>query len=361
MSPPPAPPELIDDAIAEILLRIPPDEPADLLRASLVCKPWLRVASDPAFLRRYRAFHRRAPLLGFFYCVGCLSYSPLFIPTTAARAQPLRRPADDDHNWCVRDCRHGRVLLWKTHRKFAVWDPITGYLEELPKLDTFYSSFRAVVLCAAAGCDHCDCHAGPFLVVCVGNGDADSAARACVYSSEASAWGTPDSTYLDGGYMYDITRPAVIGDEIYCLVDLSDRILKYDLVKHCFSLISLPAVYKKRPLLLQNEDGSLGFAGVTGSRLHLWSRMANSEGVTGWVPQRVIKLKILSKATEFGFAEGAGVFIMSTKAGAFTFDLKSERVREVDEYMDYCTFFPFISFFTPDYACGKLPSLAETN
>ncbi|CAN6212985.1 unnamed protein product [Urochloa humidicola] len=318
MSPPPAPPELIDDAIAEILLRIPPHEPADL-RASLVCKPWLRVASDPAFLRRYRAFHRGAPLLGFFYSVGCPSCSPLFIPTTAAR--PLRLPAHDDHSWFVHDCRHGRVLLWKTHRKFAVWDPITGYLEELPKLDIFYSSFTAVVLCAVSGCDHCDCHGGPFLVVCVGNGDADMAARA-VYSSEASAWGTPDSTYLDGG---------------------------------------LPAVYKKRPLLLQNEDGSLGFAGVTGSRLHLWSRMANSEGVTGWVQQRVIKHKILPKATVFAFAEGAGVFIMSTKAGAFTFDLKSERVREVGGYVDYCTFSPFISFFTPDYACGKLPLLAETN
>ena len=44
MAPPRQPPELIDDAVAEILLRIPPDEPADLFRASLVCKLWLRIA-----------------------------------------------------------------------------------------------------------------------------------------------------------------------------------------------------------------------------------------------------------------------------------------------------------------------------
>ncbi|CAN6212970.1 unnamed protein product [Urochloa humidicola] len=48
------PRELIDDATTEILFR-----------ASLVCKPWCRILSDRAFLRRYREFHRSPPLLGF--------------------------------------------------------------------------------------------------------------------------------------------------------------------------------------------------------------------------------------------------------------------------------------------------------
>ncbi|KAF8720087.1 hypothetical protein HU200_024865 [Digitaria exilis] len=52
------PPELVDDLIGEILLRVEPVEPACLVRASLVCKPWRRIVSDPAFRRRYRAFHR---------------------------------------------------------------------------------------------------------------------------------------------------------------------------------------------------------------------------------------------------------------------------------------------------------------
>jgi hypothetical protein len=58
-------PELIDDVAAEIFLRLPPDEPEHLIRASLVCKPWLRLLTDPDFTRRYRAFHRTPPLLGF--------------------------------------------------------------------------------------------------------------------------------------------------------------------------------------------------------------------------------------------------------------------------------------------------------
>jgi hypothetical protein len=62
-------PELIEELVEEILLRIRPDEPAHLVGATLVCKAWRRIIlSDPGFLRCYRAFHgRRPPLLGFFY------------------------------------------------------------------------------------------------------------------------------------------------------------------------------------------------------------------------------------------------------------------------------------------------------
>ncbi|CAL5091792.1 unnamed protein product [Urochloa decumbens] len=64
MAPPPA---LVDDLIGEILLRLPTDDPACLFRAALVCKPWRCLLSDDAFLRRYRAFHRTPPVLGFFH------------------------------------------------------------------------------------------------------------------------------------------------------------------------------------------------------------------------------------------------------------------------------------------------------
>lgn len=60
----PQPRQLDGDVIYEILLRLPPDEPQCLFRAALVCKPWLRTLSDPAFLRLYRDFHGAPPLLG---------------------------------------------------------------------------------------------------------------------------------------------------------------------------------------------------------------------------------------------------------------------------------------------------------
>ncbi|CAM0878083.1 unnamed protein product [Alopecurus aequalis] len=64
--PPPAPP-LPDELLEEIFLRLPPDEPACLVRASLSSKFWLGLLSGPRFRGRYREHHGAPPVLGFFY------------------------------------------------------------------------------------------------------------------------------------------------------------------------------------------------------------------------------------------------------------------------------------------------------
>uniref|UniRef100_A0A0A9CD22 F-box domain-containing protein n=1 Tax=Arundo donax TaxID=35708 RepID=A0A0A9CD22_ARUDO len=65
-SPAPASPPEDDELLSEILLPLPPAL-SSLPHASLVCTRWRRLVSEPGFLRRFRARHRRnPPLLSFF-------------------------------------------------------------------------------------------------------------------------------------------------------------------------------------------------------------------------------------------------------------------------------------------------------
>ncbi|WVZ50894.1 hypothetical protein U9M48_002101 [Paspalum notatum var. saurae] len=65
--PPPRLPPLMDELVEEVLLRLPPERPASLVRAGLVCKRWCCLISAPRFRRRFRDFHRSPPMLGFLY------------------------------------------------------------------------------------------------------------------------------------------------------------------------------------------------------------------------------------------------------------------------------------------------------
>ena len=366
MAAPPPPPELNDDVIPEILLRLPPDEPASLFRASLACKPWRRVLSDPAFLRRYRSFHRAPPLLCFFDG----NNSPDFCPVAAA--SPFSMPAFDCILQYVLDCRHGRVLF-QLAEDLLVWDPITGRREEVPEQELDILLENAVVLCAAAGCDHRDCHGGPFLVVGVGlatdddDDMHDSSVQASVYSSQVGAW--QPSVYLqlevdfDAQYPWDrlILRSsgAVVGDEVYFLLspDAGNKILKYDLGRHCLSTIDLPAdVDCWAVALMPAEDGLLGLASSAwDSSLYLWSRsrMLNAEGVAGWVQLRVIEMRAVlpvtitdCKVRVIGYAEGVNVVFVGTCVGTFTINLESGLARKVSPTVN-SPVLPFMSFYTP--------------
>ncbi|GJN10440.1 hypothetical protein PR202_ga28534 [Eleusine coracana subsp. coracana] len=80
-----ASPALMEELVEEALLRIPPDDPASLVRAALVCKEWRRIVTGPGFRRRFRELHRRPPTLGVFCNMDgegcfCLSASSLPLP-----------------------------------------------------------------------------------------------------------------------------------------------------------------------------------------------------------------------------------------------------------------------------------------
>lgn len=153
---------VLEDAdLEEILLRLP--SPADLARAAaLVCRRWRRVASGPAFLRRFRRLHP-PQILGFFICNGGRAYrdrvldqsplpvvDPTFLPVVppdpaVARCRDFSLgslPSVD--NWCLADSRDGLLLLCSSGnlpdcrdipKHLDICDPLSGQSVLLPARD----------------------------------------------------------------------------------------------------------------------------------------------------------------------------------------------------------------------------------
>ncbi|GJN10399.1 hypothetical protein PR202_ga28489 [Eleusine coracana subsp. coracana] len=188
--PPPKPrrpPHLVNDAVEEILLRLPPDDPACLVRAAAVCRTWRRVlTTDAAFSVRYRAFHGTPPVLRF-----------------------LRR------SYFVHDCRDGLVFL--------------GDHRELPEEpESFLSTFQFAAVGRRRACPD----GGHFLVTSLGfQFDAEVTANACHYSSETGEWGPPTSVPFDYVRRRSYNRSCFIADAVYFAGEFGNVVLRYDLVR----------------------------------------------------------------------------------------------------------------------------------
>jgi hypothetical protein len=354
----------MDEILGEILLRIPPEEPADLVRAALVCKPWLRVLSDPAFRRGYRERHRRPPLLGFVH----EEEGPIrrFVATTASRCSP---PVFNCKSWWALDSRHSRILV---HRllpsDLVVWNPINGDQQHLPLPPYSHVYYAGAVMCAGANCDHLDCSSGPFLVVFVGTDDEEAVTWASMYSSVTRDWSAIATADFSASTMVDLdtyieAKPSIlIGNVLYFTLELGKAILKYDLAAQGLSVIDSPEVSEHMGIVMSVDDGGLGFAAIEGADLHLWSWLTGNS--SGWTLNRVIQLQSLlparAKATLselIGFAEGTDTVFIETEAGVFTLEIKSEKIKKVGERGGYYTVLPYMSFCFP----GTKPYLSLMN
>uniref|UniRef100_M8BKG5 Uncharacterized protein n=1 Tax=Aegilops tauschii TaxID=37682 RepID=M8BKG5_AEGTA len=303
----------------EILLRLPPDDPPRLVRASLVCWRWRRLLTDPAYLRRYRAFHRTPPMLGFVLNLK-QHYQGMaqLVPTSSFR------PADSDRPGLnVLDARHGRVLLHTAQgQRLVVWDPVTGEECKIPRVPSYALGFNAA----------------------------------------AGAWSQrieiEQPAFVDG-------RPSVlVGNTLYFTCDpyLSFKMLGYNIVTQELSVIWPPSQheYYSCTVLVKADDGKLGFAGVQNGTLYLWSMKDGADGYVEWVQRRVIQHKTMLRTRGLstppevvGFADGHGFIFVRTGNTVFSMDLKSGHVRKVytcrSRNYDVIVV-PYMSFCTPVYS-----------
>ncbi|KAK3137603.1 hypothetical protein QOZ80_5BG0454480 [Eleusine coracana subsp. coracana] len=276
-------PELVDDILFEILLRLPPDDPACLLRASLACKRWRRLLADPCFRRRHRHRHRhrhreihRIPtVVGFLRIMKSnFPFASRFVPNGPASGRPAARELP---GWLPLDCRHGRALFVAPApdagpgeiMDFVVWNPLTDERRRLPPPSPPPSynhmwSFNAAVLCAAAaeGCDHRDCHRGPFLAVFIWSNIRTSA---CLYSSVTDNWSEVTSVQQPDDLVEAHPRPgALVGGKIYFRGHTSHT-LEYQLDTQRLEIIKRPPHHMRHgsfPFLMSREDRGVEFAAV---------------------------------------------------------------------------------------------------
>ncbi|CAN6197162.1 unnamed protein product [Urochloa humidicola] len=128
----------MDEIVEDILLRIPPTDPASLVRVAAARKQWWRLISGPGFGRRWLRnlyLHGGAPImLGAVRSIVHRGRAQVsFVP-----AFPFIPPRAGRRCWCALDSRRGCVLLRRErnwlgeNNVFAVWNPVTDELRELP-------------------------------------------------------------------------------------------------------------------------------------------------------------------------------------------------------------------------------------
>jgi hypothetical protein len=243
-----------------------------------------------------------------------------------------------------------------------------------------HSQWKAAVVCAAAGsggCDHLDCHQGPFLVLVVFMGS--ETMFTMIYASEANAWSEAASAnprYLHN--FFESTRGVLLGNTLYFLTHHFPEIrgiLKYDMVTQEISTTDLACKFSydvlENIVLMTTEDGRLGLATTdtcngrlglattdTCKLIQLWSMEdgGGSDRVARFVHSRVIDLEKLLPASALdegiidvnSFADDARVlFVVSKLNRVYSIDMKSEQVKQVPGCNKWCWVFPYTSFHTP--------------
>ncbi|KAL6880530.1 hypothetical protein ACP4OV_012095 [Aristida adscensionis] len=371
--------------VAEILVRLPPADPACLLRASLVCKPWLHL-SGRAFRRRYGAFHRAGeaapPMLGVLgnvFDAAAFSFRMRFLRTTSS----FRPRAGADLGEAVMDCRHGRALLCGLSRShthtlqetLAVWDPMTGDLHRLrepagiPRRCSVPQTpppAAAATTSTATGAPSSSSSSAPTR-------GSRPHRRASTRRSPAPGASPPPST----------TSATASASTPWGGERGAGGILRYDIAGHRLSAIDLPEPYgiSSSVTIMRAESGAVVLAGVRGCMLHLWSteEAPAPAGAAARPPvqTRVVDLRTMIPLTYplpvppyrplrlmgaadgtntlfvragTAFVEGAKIIVEEGDAAYYTIDLKSMRASEFHADGDFSWVYPYMAFYLPGAA-----------
>ncbi|KAL6842015.1 hypothetical protein ACP4OV_027994 [Aristida adscensionis] len=373
MAPPPPPPpptELMDELVAEILLRLPPDDPAHLVRlrrlqalAPRPPRPRLRpplrrrprrAAAPPARLPPQPRRPRPLPLRPRVHLPPHPRRPPQLLrprlpprprPPLRLRRRRVRRLGPPHRPRAPHARRRARPLhaLRRALRRRRLRPPRLRRRPLPPGLRRREAPIRIHGI---------------------------REAHACFFSIDTRRRSVETVIHLDHEISLTECSPALVDGALH-FCSHKGHLLRYDVLGgRELSVIEPPETeHLGSAMVMVAEDGSLGLASLHDGSLYLWSRTKGPDGDAGWVQQRVIRLGTLlpaaitkSPAFLIGFAEGANVVFVSTDVdGVFTIKLDTLLTRKVCEMGKVKTVFPYVGFYTPAArASGELPSSVGT-
>ncbi|CAM0909033.1 unnamed protein product [Alopecurus aequalis] len=280
-----------DDLLGEILLRLV--FPTSLVHAALVCKRWLRLASPPTFLRRFRDLH--SPHLLGFYVVTSGAPTPRFVPlpqppelaAVASSASFDLDPMGSDILDVV--CWNGLLLIrmiypgGSTGRVLCPLYP-ARYIAILPPLPqtSIHDGF--------AYCNHEILPNGggnglPCLCLAIGFKEQQSLFD--VYVSQKNTWAIYSSVVIEiPGMKLLLPSSLIVEDRIYNLACVSStfKLVSLDISSSRLSLVNLPEeVQLLRTGLSLENDSEVHLIHLKGYELRIWLYMTDNVGLANWL------------------------------------------------------------------------------
>jgi hypothetical protein len=342
-----------DDLLYEILLRLA--FPTSLVRASLVCKRWLALASAPAFLRRFRDLH--PPSLLGFYVQTEGTYPPKFVPLPQPPelAAVISRASFDldslsrDKFDYVQCCNGLLILPDRPLLKTRVSSPLypARYTAVLPTVrdtsvhDDSVTYHEREILAKAGG------GAGDGLsYFCLAMGYKEQQTVMDVYVLQNGVWAIHSSTVTQVPKIELQLPRTLLGDtKIYNSASVNDRVklVVLDLVSSSLSLLDLPE--EMLPLSFElslTDDSHLHLIHVKGSQLHIWLHQMDGNGLSSWFLEGTICLHeicansmlpncILKDANVEAVGGNSRFVFMEADDVLYLFDIKNKAAKKVYE------------------------------
>ncbi|WVZ66459.1 hypothetical protein U9M48_015671 [Paspalum notatum var. saurae] len=315
---------LLCNAYAEMLLRLPPEEPKLMYQFACVCAAWRRILTDGSFFLRHRRHHRFPPTLGYLYNDGLAAH---FVPTSARSIHP--RLPEDGHQLFAVDSHHGRAVfqvIRTSKYPVLVWDVLADSYQELPlptaSFPLLILNWTAAVLCGNRTCDHLSCYGGPFRVAMVGV-DFHGSASAFTFSSQAGGWSAAADAVLDDEDCAVQEQATIIGDSVLFRTDMH-RVARYDLQAQQLTFLERPAAIgavlplpRGTALIPAPEDGRIRLAGLYNDVVLLWERLISGPpSAAEWQAVAIVDLKTTISAPTGTFTDETSLigFTESPKA-----------------------------------------------